>query len=413
MFLGWQVLSWWVVIRQERIGLEHVGLTPDCWTIERMNLKTRSLPTPLALCIQEAMASMDGSITFDRFMAMALYEPGLGYYSNALPKLGAMPESGSDFVTAPLISPLFGLALSRQVRELLAQSGSHEVLEFGAGTGDLALQLLDELGDLVERYTIVELSGSLRDRQAHKLVKYAHKLRWLSAWPEVIEGVVLGNEVLDAMPVQLLLRKDGQWHERGVRLADPDVGAEVGAAADPTFVWADRPTALRPPTEIEGEHDYLTEIHPQAEAFVASLAQRMLAGRGALALFIDYGFPEHEYYHPERCMGTLMCHRLHRSDDNPLVDVGEKDITAHVNFTGIALAAQDAGLNVSGYTSQGRFLLNLGLADDLQRSSLPERIAAMRLVNEHEMGELFKVLALSTNEVALLGFASGDRSHRL
>ena len=351
--------------------------------------------------IHERIQSQGPTLTFDRFMAMALYEPGLGYYSNALPKLGTMPETGSDFVTAPLISPLFGLALSRQVRQALAQTGCREVLEFGAGTGDLALQLLDALGDQVERYTIVELSGSLRDRQAQKLVKHAHKLRWLSAWPEVIEGVVLGNEVLDAMPVQLLLRKDGQWHERSVAVSGPD------------FCWMDVPTALRPPLDIEGEHDYLTEIHPQAEAFITSLAQRMSAGRGAVSWFIDYGFPEHEYYHPQRSMGTLMCHRLHRSDDNPLAHVGEKDITAHVNFTGIALAGQDAGLTVSGYTSQARFLLNLGLAEGLQASSLAERVHAMRLINEHEMGELFKVMALSTHDMALQGFASGDRSHRL
>ena len=351
--------------------------------------------------IHQAIAAQGQSLPFDRFMAMALYEPGLGYYSNALPKLGTMPSSGSDFVTAPLMSPLFGRVLARQVQQALTHTSSQEVLEFGAGTGDLVLQVLDALGDAVQRYTIVELSGSLRERQARTLAPHAHKVRWLDAWPEAINGAVLGNEVLDAMPVQLLLRKNGQWHERSV------------VASGPQFDWADAPTVLRPPVDIEGEHDYLTEVHPQAEAFITSLAQRMRAGRGAVALFIDYGFPEAEYYHPQRSMGTLMCHRLHRSDDKPLADVGEKDITAHVNFTDIALAAQDAGLVVSGYTSQARFLLNLGLAEDLQSCTLPERVQAMRLINEHEMGELFKVLALCTHDAPLLGFSSGDRSHRL
>jgi len=287
------------------------------------------------------------------------------------------------------------------VAEALGQTGTDEVFEFGAGTGDLALQLLDALGERVRRYTIIDLSGTLRARQAQTLAAHAHKLRWLDAWPEAIEGVVVGNEVLDAMPVKLLVRKAGLWHERGV------------CAQDDGLAWADRPTVLRPPVEIEGEHDYLTEIHPQAEAFIASLAERLLAGRGGAAFLLDYGFPEAEYYHPQRHMGTLMCHRLHRADDDPLQDVGAKDITAHVDFTGIALAAQDAGLQVLGYTSQGRFLLNLGLAERMAAQDLPTRASAQRLVLEHEMGELFKVIALGTHDWPAQGFAAGDRSHRL
>jgi SAM-dependent MidA family methyltransferase len=214
--------------------------------------------------------------------------------------------------------------------------------------------------------------------------------------------VVVGNEVLDAMPVQLLQRTSGVWHERGV------VSAGEG------FAWADRATELRPPMDIEGEHDYLTEIHPQAEAFIASLAECLQAGRGGAAFFLDYGFPEGEYFHPQRHMGTVMCHQLHQADADPLVAVGQKDITAHVNFTGIALAAQNQGLNVLGYTCQAWFLLNLGLAERMAEASLAERSQAQRLVNEHEMGELFKVIGLSTTDTwAALGFERGDRSHRL
>ncbi|MCY7370935.1 MAG: SAM-dependent methyltransferase, partial [Polaromonas sp.] len=185
-----------------------------------------------------------------------------------------------------------------------------------------------------------------------------------------------------------------------------------------TLTFADRPTTLRPPVEIEGSHDYLTEIHPQAEAFIRTLADRLV--RGA-AFFIDYGFPEQEYYHPQRSMGTVMCHRSHRVDADPLIDVGSKDITAHVNFTGIALAGQEAGLTVLGYAGQGRFLLNCGLLDGpsgADAASLAERAMVQKLVNEHEMGELFKVIgfAAAAPGDALwepVGFAQGDRSHRL
>jgi SAM-dependent MidA family methyltransferase len=359
-------------------------------------------PSELPLRIHQAIAQAGGWIGFDRFMAMALYEPGLGYYTNALQKFGAMPSSGSDFVTAPGMSPLFGQTLAVQVQEALQATGSDEVWEFGAGTGALALQLLDSLGDAVRRYSIIDLSGTLRARQADTLLKHADKVRWLDAWPDAIDGVVVGNEVLDAMPVQLLQRTQGVWHERGV------------VSAGEEFAWQDRLTDLRPPVEIEGEHDYLTEIHPQAEAFITSLAERLRAGQGGAAFFLDYGFPEGEYFHPQRHMGTVMCHQLHQADDNPLVAVGQKDITAHVNFTGVALAGQNVGLNVLGYTSQAWFLLNLGLAERMAAASLAERSQAQRLINEHEMGELFKVIGFATSsDWAAQGFARGDRSHRL
>jgi SAM-dependent MidA family methyltransferase len=219
--------------------------------------------------------------------------------------------------------------------------------------------------------------------------------------------VVVGNEVLDAMPVKLLARVQGAWFERGVALFEGQLH------------WADQPTVLRPPQDIEGEHDYLTEIHPQAEAFVCTLAERLV--RGA-AFFIDYGFPEHEYYHPQRHMGTVMCHRAHQAGGHPLRELGWQDITAHVNFTGIALAAQDAGFEVLGYTSQARFLMNCGLLSNseltIDADNADNRSKVHMLLLEHEMGELFKVIGLAkTSDQALswspLGFGAGDRTHTL
>jgi SAM-dependent MidA family methyltransferase len=338
-------------------------------------------------------------LPFDRFMAMALYAPRLGYYANESRKFGAMPSSGSDFVTAPEMTPLFGRALAVQVRDAFDATGTNEIWEFGAGSGALAEQLLFDIGDRVSRYTIVEVSASLQQRQREKLRAFGNKVQWAMELPEQLSGVIVGNEVLDAMPVKLLARTANLWHERGVGI-DGDA-----------FVWRDQPTNLRPPAAIEGEHDYVTEIHVQAEAFIRTLADRL--ERGA-AFFIDYGFPENEYYHPQRHMGTLMCHRGHMADPDPLADVGEKDITAHVNFTGIAAAAQDAGLATLGFASQGRFLLNCGIAKWLAEADVPDRAAGHRLVAEHEMGELFKVLALHRAEWwDAVGFREGDRTERL
>ncbi len=357
-------------------------------------------PDGLFQFIQRHMSEAGGWLGFDRFMALALYTPGLGYYTNALPKFGAMPTGGSDFVTAPEMSPLFGRTLAVQVAQALQATGTDEIWEFGAGTGALALQLLDALGDAVRRYTIVDLSGSLRARQQARLAPHADKLHWADRLPAQINGVLVGNEVLDAMPVQLLQRTAGVWHERGVVLAGDG------------FAWHDRPTALRPPRDIEGPHDYLTEIPPQAQAFVRTLADHVT--RGA-ALWLDYGFPEAEYYHPQRSGGTVMCHQAHRADADPLVDVGAKDITAHVDFSGIALAAQDAGWDVLGYTSQARFLINCGIVPMMEAAPLPTRVHAHRLIAEHEMGELFKVVAMSKGVAPWepLGFVQGDRSHTL
>lgn len=370
-----------------------------------MKLSESLLSEQLQAHIVGELQAGGGWLPFDRFMTLALYQPGLGYYANQRQKLGTLPSDGSDFVTAPELSPRFGHILARQVAEALQATATDEVWEFGAGSGALALQILTELGRLgldAVRYRIVDLSGSLRARQQDTLRAYAGRVEWLDALPEQFAGVIVGNEVLDAMPVQLLQRTAGVWYERGV------------ADADGVLVWQDRPTALIPPCPVLGEHDYSTEIHPQAEAFIRTLAERWT--RGA-AFFIDYGFPEAEYYHPQRHMGTLICHYQHKVDHDPLTQVGLKDITAHVNFTGIALAAQEAGLDVLGYASQGRFLINAGLLHFGDEVSLPERLQLPKLVNEHEMGELFKVLALAPAGSAPhwfpSGFAVGDRTHTL
>jgi SAM-dependent MidA family methyltransferase len=358
-----------------------------------------SVKRALELLVREEVRRAGGWLPFDRFMAAVLYAPRLGYYANASRKFGAMPSSGSDFVTAPEMTPLFGRALATQLREALAATGTEEIWEFGAGSGALAEQLLYELGERVRRYTIVDVSASLQQRQRERLAPFGAQVQWAAELPERMTGVVVGNEVLDAMPVKLIARAGGEWRERGV------------AVHGETFGWRDESTPLRPPMEVEGDHDYLTELHVQAQAYIRTIADRL--ERGA-AFFVDYGFPEREYYHPQRHMGTLMCHRAHMADPDPLSDVGEKDITSHVDFTAIAAAAQEAGLSTLGFTTQGRFLLNCGIAKLLAEADLPDRAAGHRLVAEHEMGELFKVIGFHRGDWwDALGFREGDRTDRL
>jgi SAM-dependent MidA family methyltransferase len=374
-----------------------------------------SLTSDLHHHIAQAILDAGGWIGFDAFMGMALYTRDLGYYAHGSTKFGALPYTvqdgvkvaGSDFVTAPEITPLFGRTLATQVAQALEVTGTDEVWEFGAGSGALALQVLQALqaqGRRLPRYTIVDISSSLRARQQATLAAFAGQVRWVDTLPDDMRGVVLGNEVLDAMPVKLLARVSGVWHERGVAL---------GTAADgaPGFTWQDRTTDLRPPLDIPGPHDYLTEIHPQGESFVRTLGAKLTAGA---AFLIDYGFPEAEYFHPQRHMGTVMCHQAHRADDDPLVSVGLKDITAHVNFTGVALAGNEAGLGVLGYCNQARFLMNCGFLEHLQGADLPGRVMAQKLLMEHEMGELFKVIGFFKGEPwQALGFEHGDKTHTL
>lgn len=357
-----------------------------------------------------AYADGKGWMPFDVFMEQALYAPGMGYYSRGLEILGTSPADGSDFVTAPEVSPAFAMALAQQVAQWLKVTGVRRVVEFGAGSGALAeglLQALDQLGVGLSSghllgYDVIEVSAFMRQRQQRRLAAWGEAVQWLDSWPTALHAVVVANEVLDAMPVQLLQREQGSWYELGVHCSAAGLR------------WQTRPTTLQPPVPIPGTHDYRAELPQQGLAWTRELARRLQSGA---ALLLDYGFTQAEFYHPQRHGGTLMCHRAHRTDDNPLLDVGSKDITAHVDFTAVALAAQEAGQEVLGYTSQGRFLLNCGLMDMVQTLPLAQRSRALTLVHEHEMGELFKVLAFAPPEAQLvwhsMGFGNGDRSHTL
>lgn len=409
--------------------------------------------------IRQAIAAAGGWLPFDAFMQLALYEPDLGYYSRSPNPIGRLPAQGSDFATAPEISPLFGQALAVQIGQALAHTGVDTVYEFGAGNGTLARQILRSLGARVARYCIVDTSAALRERQAQTLAAFGPQVQWLDALPPVLEGVLLGNEVLDAMPVKLLVRQPAAGPASD-RPAQPALWDERGVAlqADGSFCWQDRPSTLHPPVDpFEGDsashrtsdrtadsaagfpgsggsagfsfghlspldplyrlaaaqppQPYVTEIHPWAQAFIRTTSERLRKGA---ALWIDYGFGEAEYYHRQRHMGTLACHYQHRMDDQPLQQIGHKDITSHIDFTAMAVAAQDAGLHVLGYTSQAHFLINCGIHTLMEHASLAERTMAAKLLHEHEMGELFKVLMLGPGPFwEPLGFANGDRTHTL
>lgn len=390
--------------------------------------KVASLPLPpadaldasaaLTSCIGDAIEAAGGWLGFDRYMALALYAPRLGYYSGGAAKFGRDARDGSDFITAPELTPFFARTLARQFAPLIAMD-LPRVLEFGAGTGRLAADLLLALeteGALPETYQIVELSGELRVRQQETLAAraphLAGRVQWLEELPGQFEGVIVGNEVLDAMPVRLFARLNNRWHERGVALADGKFTFEDRPLADNAV-----PDALR---TLPGDHDIVTETHAEAEGFTRAVGAMLT--RGA-AFFIDYGFPAAEYYHPQRAEGTLMCHYRHHSHPDPFLYPGLQDITAHVNFSGIAEAAVDAGLSVAGFASQARFLMNAGITELLMaldptdaRAFLPHANAVQKLLSEAEMGELFKVIVLTRgldDALPLAGFARGDRVHAL
>jgi len=362
--------------------------------------------------IRETIAANGGWTSFARYMEFALYAPGLGYYTAGAHKFG---EAG-DFITAPELSPLFGRSLARQFTEIM-HATRPQILELGAGSGKLAADILGELeqlGQLPQRYRILEVSADLRERQRlllqQRVPHLLPRVEWLDHLPDSIEGVVFGNEVLDALPVNLIHWQDGQPLERGV------------AVSATGFFWQDRPIAdpalLQAAQQISAPDDYLSEICPAARGLVNSLAQRLQAG---VLLFIDYGFGAREFYHPQRNRGTLMCHYRHYAHDDPFYLPGLQDITAHVDFTAVAEAGIDAGLTLLGYTHQAFFLMNCGIAEFLQ-SADPEDLRAyaplaaqlQKLTSPAEMGELFKVIALGKKiELPLRGFALGDLSHTL
>jgi len=406
-----------------------------------MNLNAHepaSLPVPtadalgasadLTAHIRGEIAAAGGWLPFDRYMELALYTPGLGYYSGGARKFGRRAEDGSDFVTAPELSPLFAQALARPLAQALAASGTRQLMEFGAGTGRLAagvLSALDTLGVPFDSYAIVDLSGELRERQRETVAQLgeavASRVRWLDALPERFEGVVLGNEVLDAMPVQLFARTGGIWHARGVAVGeDGSLHYEARALGTAGVRLSNDDAALLAEIDdqVGPEIDYVAETHAAGAAFVHTVCSMLT--RGA-AFFIDYGFPRSEYYHPQRTEGTLMCHYRHRAHGDPFLYPGLQDITAHVEFTGIAQAGVETGADLLGYTSQARFLMNAGVTDVLAEIDpadaarfLPAANAVQKLLSEAEMGELFKVIAFSRGiDGTLDAFARGDRSHTL
>ncbi|GAA0232191.1 SAM-dependent methyltransferase [Castellaniella daejeonensis] len=361
----------------------------------------------------ERIRDAGGWLPFERWMEAALYAPGLGYYSAGSTKF----HHEGDFTTAPETSPLFGQALARQVAQVLQASQSVRVLEFGAGSGALAAALIPALGDLgfeVE-YEILELSADLRARQQDRLSAWAGRVRWLDALPDSFSGCVVANEVLDAMPAVLF-----RWNAAGMAEL-LGVALDARPEAVSPFRWAVREA---PPSTMAALSSrmpplpgYQSEMNPQAEAWVRDLGRWLQ--RGA-ALLIDYGFPRAEYYHPQRLRGTLMCHFRHHAHDQPLILAGLQDITAHVDFTAMADAALDGGLEVLGYTSQARFLMNAGLTDLIHAPGSDPALRARQLtalntlLSEAEMGELFKVMAIGRGlDAPLLGFTRGDRRDRL
>jgi len=386
-------------------------------------------------------------LSFSRWMHAALYDPLAGYYAGAPLKFGAPSAAADaalqgDFVTAPQLTPWFGRALARQISPILSSLGTPHILEFGAGSGALAEHLLHALlpdfPDL--RYFILDVSPDLAQRQQERLAPFANHVQWLASLPQAFEGCIIANEVLDAMPVSLFEWGDDEnLYELHVINRDnkdrdteslpegsdnlPPSGADSGDSPPasgfeflrvPASPALDQAVRARMPA-LPG---YRSEINLQAESWMTGMGQWLERG---VALLIDYGFPAHEYYHPQRSQGTLMCHLLHHAHSHPLLFPGIQDITAHVDFTAMADAALAGGLEVLGYTSQARFLLNCGLLqmlgelDASDTADYARQIGPVqKLLSEAEMGELFKVLAVGKQvDLDLLGFAAGDRRHRL
>ncbi len=377
-----------------------------------------SLPVPdsdalaashaLAQQIAADIAAHGGAISFARFMETALYAPRLGYYSGGAAKLG----KDGDFTTAPELTPLFGAALAQVAAAIIAQTAPH-ILEFGAGTGKLARDILTELaqaGVALESYTIIELSGELRARQQEALRDFP-QVRWIDAFPPSFHGFVVANEVLDAMPVQLVKKTGAGWCEQMVTVRDGAFALQDGAP--------DGALAQQIPASETLPEGYLTEVHGTGCGFMASLAHMLQAGQGA-AVLLDYGFPGHEYYVIDRSGGTLMCHYRHHAHPDPFFLPGLQDITAHVDFTAMAVAAQDAGAAVLAYMSQAAFLLGAGIGELLLRTDpedakayLPQANALQKLLSPAEMGELFKVLVVGHGVTLAPALQGQDRSYRL
>ena len=384
---------------------------PDDLGLPEPDAGARAHSERVRATIAAAIDAAGGFIPFDRYMDLALYAPGVGYYVAGTRKFGA----DGDFVTAPELTSLFGRTLARQLAAILDRSRERRIIELGAGSGKLAADILNTLGDAIARYEIVDVSPELRSRQRETLQRLApsqiSRVEWLDDLPRTIDGAVVMNEVLDALPVHVIARRNGAWRECG-----------VGREGD-RFAWAEGPlsdqrlvalAAARFPADI----DYRSELNPAGEALVETIARKLTSGG---LIVIDYGFPRREYYHPQRSDGTLMAHYRHRSLTDPFLWPGLCDLTAHVDFTSIAQAVARAGMRVAGFTSQAAFLLSCGVLERLNEIGAPESAAYLReasavqtLTSPAEMGELFKVIAIARSDgIEWFGFNLNNRSHRL
>lgn len=367
--------------------------------------------------IRQAIIANQGAISFADYMQLALYTPGLGYYSGGLPKFG---EAG-DFITAPELSSLFGYCIAKQCAQVLAYTGG-DILEFGAGSGKLALDVLmalQAMDSLPVRYLILEPSAELQQRQHELLLAEApelvDKVSWLNQLPESFAGIILANEVLDAMPVHLVEADGKRLYERYVAWEHKQFTWTLRELNTATPL-AKRLLAIQQLYGIEWGH-YQTEINLMIPSWLNSIAQLLTQG---LVLLIDYGFSAHEFYHPDRKQGTLMCHYRHFAHSDPFFYPGLQDITAHVDFTAVAEAAANIKMEIMGYTNQAAFLLNSGLlealalysTDGVAQFNLAQQVKKLTL--PQEMGELFKVMALGKNlDLDLIGFSRQDQRHRL
>ncbi|HMA31922.1 MAG TPA: SAM-dependent methyltransferase [Casimicrobiaceae bacterium] len=386
-----------------------------------------SLPLPDAAALEhsarvvaalrEEIADGGGFITFARYMEIVLYAPSLGYYVAGARKFGA----AGDFVTGPELTPLYGAALAHQLHATLQATGTQRIVELGAGSGALAASILNALarcggpspsGSFV--YSILEVSPDLRQRQGDTIVNLAPgeaaAVEWLDRLPQEIEGAVVMNEVLDAVAPRVVARRGGAWYERGVAWKGEALVWDERPLADPRLLALAR-------ARFPAEGDYVSEINPAAEALVATLARRLRSGA---MMVVDYGFPRAEYYHPQRSEGTLIGHYRHHSHADPFLWPGLSDLTAHVDFTAVAEAAEGAGLRVAGFATQASFLLGCGILDLLAATGAPESVAYLRetaavqkLISPAEMGEMFKVLLLSRGDPAWRSLAVTDMTHRL
>ncbi|MGQ3889194.1 class I SAM-dependent methyltransferase [Legionella sp. CNM-1927-20] len=351
-------------------------------------------------------------IPFAEFMQLALYHPQTGYYSAGLPKFGIE----GDFITAPELTPLFGQTLANQCKQLIPLLTNPIIFEFGAGSGRLCVDILkrlEQLDCLPSAYYILEVSGFLQTKQSNlikqELSHLAHLVTWFNRWPtEPFNGIVIANEVLDAMSVHRFLQTKENLLESFITINEQNELIEIFK-----------------PTENLRLRNYLKSALPEelplpyqseANLFIGSWLKEIadMLNQGAIIL-IDYGYPRHEYYHPDRSQGTLMCHYKHQAHTNFLVHIGEQDITAHVDFTQVAEAACAANLHVAGYTNQAAFLLAndlLGLLAEIddERARIKATQAVKKLTLPSEMGELFKVIGLTKNlDVFLTGFQLQDK----